>query len=136
MFFFVLNYLLVDRRPIDPPPVVEIKMSEHDSIERLKFICKYDSSTTKWLTTDYRLSSLSSYLFLIAVLVPAVDGIQDQEELNILLHSKLTVGRTVSSLYILRDLDGTDGAFFVFSDISVRAEGNYRLRMCLFNIRE
>jgi hypothetical protein len=72
---------------------------------------------------------------LIAVLVP-VDGREDQEELNILLHSKLTVGRTVSSLYILRDLDGSDGAFFVFSDISVRAEGNYRLRMCLFNIKE
>lgn len=64
------------------------------------------------------------------------DGREDQEQLNILLHSKLTVGRTVSSLYILRDLDGSDGAFFVFSDISVRAEGNYRLRMCLFNIKE
>lgn len=82
-----------------------------------------------------RLSSLSSYLFLIAVLVPA-EGAEDQEQLNILLHSKLTVGRTVSSLYILRDLDGSDSAFFVFSDISVRAEGNYRLRMCLFNIKE
>lgn len=82
-----------------------------------------------------RLSALSSHLFLIAVLVPA-DGREDQEQLNILLHSKLTVGRTVSSLYTLRDLDGTEGAFFVFSDISVRAEGNYKLRMCLFDIRE
>lgn len=80
------------------------------------------------------LSSLSSYLFLIAVLVPA-DASED-EQLNILLHSKLTVGRTVSSLYMLRDLDGSEGAFFVFSDISVRAEGNYRLRMCLFNIKD
>ncbi|KAI7896227.1 velvet factor-domain-containing protein [Mucor mucedo] len=104
----------VDRRPIDPPPVVQIKMNA---------------------SNDDRLSTLSSYLFLIAVLVPA-DGKEDEEQLNILLHSKLTVGRTVSSLYILRDLDGSDGAFFVFSDISVRAEGNYRLRMCLFNIKE
>ncbi|KAG2235412.1 hypothetical protein INT48_005762 [Thamnidium elegans] len=104
----------VDRRPIDPPPVVQIKMNS---------------------SNDDRLSTLSSYLFLIAVLVPA-EGAEDQEQLNILLHSKLTVGRTVSSLYILRDLDGSDSAFFVFSDISVRAEGNYRLRMCLFNIKE
>ncbi|KAF1800809.1 velvet factor-domain-containing protein [Mucor lusitanicus] len=86
-------------------------------------------------TSFERLSALSSHLFLIAVLVPA-DGREDQEQLNILLHSKLTVGRTVSSLYTLRDLDGTEGAFFVFSDISVRAEGNYKLRMCLFDIRE
>ncbi|KAI8644812.1 velvet factor-domain-containing protein [Parasitella parasitica] len=107
----------VDRRPIDPPPVVQIVMNSTDeaSVERL--------------------STLSSHLFLIAVLIPA-DGREDQEQLNILLHSKLTVGRTVSSLYTLRDLDGMEGAFFVFSDISVRAEGNYKLRMCLFDIRE
>ncbi|KAG2208362.1 hypothetical protein INT46_003686 [Mucor plumbeus] len=107
----------VDRRPIDPPPVVQIVMNTSDD------------------TSVERLSALSSHLFLIAVLVPA-DGREDQEQLNILLHSKLTVGRTVSSLYTLRDLDGTEGAFFVFSDISVRAEGNYKLRMCLFDIRE
>ncbi|KAK4512513.1 uncharacterized protein ATC70_003214 [Mucor velutinosus] len=107
----------VDRRPIDPPPVVQIVMNSADD------------------TSVERLSALSSHLFLIAVLVPA-DGREDQEQLNILLHSKLTVGRTVSSLYTLRDLDGTEGAFFVFSDISVRAEGNYKLRMCLFDIRE
>ncbi|CAO0801793.1 unnamed protein product [Mucor circinelloides] len=107
----------VDRRPIDPPPVVQIVMNSPDD------------------TSVERLSALSSHLFLIAVLVPA-DGREDQEQLNILLHSKLTVGRTVSSLYTLRDLDGTEGAFFVFSDISVRAEGNYKLRMCLFDIRE
>ncbi|KAI8050158.1 velvet factor-domain-containing protein [Gilbertella persicaria] len=107
----------VDRRPIDPPPVVQIKiknMNEEESIERISALC--------------------SYLFLIAVLVPANDD--PEKQLNILLHSKLTVGRTVSSLYTLRDLDGTEGAFFVFSDISVRAEGNYRLRMCLFDIRD
>lgn len=51
-------------------------------------------------------------------------------------HIRLTIGRTVSSLYLLRDLDNTEGAFFVFSDISVRADGVYRLRMCLFEIEE
>jgi hypothetical protein len=46
------------------------------------------------------------------------------------------VGRTVSSLYLLKDLDETESGFFVFSDISVRAEGSYRLRMCLFDVIE
>ncbi|KAI8993334.1 velvet factor-domain-containing protein [Pilobolus umbonatus] len=105
---------IVDRRPIDPPPVVQIKLNTP----------KNDME---------KLSELSSYLFLIALLIPADDS---QEQPDILLHSKLTVGRTVSSLYILRDLDGKDGAFFVFSDISVRTEGIYRLRMCLFDIRQ
>lgn len=70
-------------------------------------------------------------LFLVAVLVPVND---QHQHLNILQHSQLTVGRTVSSLYHLRDLDGSESAFFVFSDISVRTEGNYRLKMCLFDI--
>ncbi|KAI8378306.1 velvet factor-domain-containing protein [Blakeslea trispora] len=107
----------VDRRPIDPPPVVQIKMKNSNKDESME-----------------RISALCSHLFLIAVLVPAEDDPSGQP--NILLHSKLTVGRTVSSLYTLRDLDESEGAFFVFSDISVRAEGSYRLRMCLFDIRD
>ncbi|KAI7904878.1 velvet factor-domain-containing protein [Cokeromyces recurvatus] len=73
-----------------------------------------------------------SHLFLIAVLIPSD---KESQELNLALHTKLTIGRTVSSVYNLRDLDGSEGIFFVFPDISVRIEGNYRLQMCLFKIQ-
>ena len=72
----------------------------------------------------------------MAVLVSAQDDGEDISPPRIDFHSKLTIGRTVSSLYLLRDLDDTEGAFFVFSDISVRLDGYYRLRMCLFEIVE
>ncbi|KAI8987332.1 velvet factor-domain-containing protein [Mycotypha africana] len=110
----------VDRRPIDPPPVVQIKLLNLDHQE--------DDESRE------RLSALSTHLFLIAILVPA--DTKENQKPNILMHSKLTVGRTVSSLYNLRDLDGSEGAFFVFSDISVRTEGTYRLQMCLFDIED
>ncbi|KAI9485929.1 MAG: velvet factor-domain-containing protein [Benjaminiella poitrasii] len=107
----------VDRRPIDPPPVVEVKTDHNIDNNR----------------RPSTLSQLFSHLFLVAILISTVN---EKEELNLTLHTKLTVGRTVSSLYNLRDLDGSEGAFFVFPDISVRLEGNYRLQMCLFEIQE
>ncbi|KAI8377618.1 velvet factor-domain-containing protein [Radiomyces spectabilis] len=105
----------VDRRPIDPPPIVELRLEENSHI----------------------LPMISPHLFLAAILVEdsgSEHRMQSLDELNLDVHSKLAIGRTVSSLYLLRDLDNTEGAFFVFSDISVRAEGHYRLRMCLFEI--
>ncbi|KAI9498040.1 velvet factor [Zychaea mexicana] len=46
------------------------------------------------------------------------------------------VGTTVSSLHRLRDTNNTDGGFFVFGDLSVRKEGNYKLHFSLFEIVE
>lgn len=83
------------------------------------------------------LHSLSPHLFLAAILVPADAANTPEDALpQIDFHSRMTIGRTVSSLYLLRDLDDAEGAFFVFSDISVRADGLYRMRMCLFEIEE
>ncbi|KAI9491403.1 velvet factor-domain-containing protein, partial [Zychaea mexicana] len=83
---------------------------------------------------SFSLQNLSPYIFMTAVLVPAGDETDEPPRID--FHSKLTIGRTVSSLYLLRDLDDTEGAFFAFSDISVRVDGYYRLRMCLFEIVE
>ncbi|KAI8142609.1 velvet factor [Fennellomyces sp. T-0311] len=43
-------------------------------------------------------------------------------------------GQTVSSMYKLKDYDNNDGGFFVFGDLSVRIEGQFRLRFTLFEI--
>ncbi|KAI9259534.1 velvet factor-domain-containing protein [Phascolomyces articulosus] len=105
----------VDRRPIDPPPIVQLKLEGQGS--------------------DETLQNISPYIFLVAVLVSANEEEEDQvSPPRIDFHSRLTIGRTVSSLYLLRDLNDSEGAFFVFSDISVRVDGHYRLRMCLFEL--
>jgi hypothetical protein len=46
--------------------------------------------------------------------------------------TRSTTGSIVSSLYHLKDLDDKEGAFFVFSDLSVRMEGNYRLKVFFY----
>lgn len=50
--------------------------------------------------------------------------------------ARTMTGSIVSSLAHLKDIDGTEGAFFVFPDLSVRCEGVYRLKFSLFEIVE
>src|SRR5690349_13463277 len=45
-------------------------------------------------------------------------------------------GTVVSSLNRLKDVDNSDGGFFVFGDISVRIEGRFCLRFTLFELIE
>ncbi|KAI7881144.1 hypothetical protein K492DRAFT_129174 [Lichtheimia hyalospora FSU 10163] len=61
---------------------------------------------------------------------------QQESQVNTTFHNKLTIGSNVSSLHMLRGLDGREGAYFVFPDMSVRDEGIYRLNMCLFEIQQ
>ncbi|KAF9192581.1 hypothetical protein BGZ50_008412 [Haplosporangium sp. Z 11] len=50
--------------------------------------------------------------------------------------TKATTGSSVSSLYPLKDFEdnGTESGFFVFPDLSVRMEGVYRLKFCLYEM--
>ncbi|CAO3574935.1 unnamed protein product [Mortierella alpina] len=45
-------------------------------------------------------------------------------------------GTVVSSLHRLKDIDNSNGGFFVFGDMSVRMEGRFRLRFTLFELLE
>ncbi|KAJ1732504.1 hypothetical protein LPJ72_003383, partial [Coemansia sp. Benny D160-2] len=59
-----------------------------------------------------------------------------ERELNTLNDKKARTmtGSVVASLAHLKDIDGNDGAFFVFPDLSVRCEGVYKLKFSLFEI--
>ncbi|GJJ76658.1 hypothetical protein EMPS_09017 [Entomortierella parvispora] len=102
-----------DRRPIDPPPIVQIKLADPAS-DRNK---------------DYL---QSPYLFMCCNLVHADDP---NGEIVAPAHRALA-GTVVSSLNRLKDVDNSDGGFFVFGDISVRIEGHFRLRFSLFELIE
>lgn len=60
----------------------------------------------------------------------------NQQDLHLLKDGKTryTLGSTVSSLFQLKDEDKTDAGFFVFPDLSVRVEGEYRLKLDLYEI--
>jgi hypothetical protein len=95
-----------DRKPIDPPPIIQ-------------------------LTVDPRVDPQGHYLqspyfFSKATLVSADDRTQPANNLS---------GLLVSSLHKLKDTDNKDGAFFVFGDLSVKQEGKYYLIFELYEMR-
>ncbi|KAF8923969.1 velvet factor-domain-containing protein [Dissophora ornata] len=102
-----------DRRPIDPPPIVQIKLADPTS-DRNK---------------DYL---QSPYLFMCCNLVHADDP---SGEIVSPAHRALA-GTVVSSLNRLKDVDNSDGGFFVFGDMSVRIEGRFCLRLTLLELIE
>ncbi|KAF9181441.1 hypothetical protein BGZ51_005433 [Haplosporangium sp. Z 767] len=102
-----------DRRPIDPPPIVQIKLT--------------DPRTDR--NKDYL---QSPYLFMCCNLVHANDP---TGEIVAPAHRALA-GTVVSSLNRLKDVDNSDGGFFVFGDMSARIDGRFCLRFTLFELIE
>ncbi|KAK9763395.1 hypothetical protein K7432_009968 [Basidiobolus ranarum] len=95
----------VDRRPIDPPPIVQIESGDGD---------------------DDFFQNPNIILFVSLI---SADIAQPEY-----IHPKCLTGTTVSSLFKLKDTDNSDGGFFVFPDVSVRLEGQFRLRFSLYEI--
>jgi hypothetical protein len=104
----------VDRRPIDPPPILQLRVfSQNDGSELRQF-------------------SLSPYFVMHASLLhpekeECVHMFKDGKE-------RTTNGCTVSGMHRLRDDQGIEGSFFVFPDLSVRAEGEWRLHFSLYEM--
>ncbi|KAI9311959.1 velvet factor-domain-containing protein [Dichotomocladium elegans] len=80
---------------------------------------------------DVKKSLQSPFYFLVANIVKE----DDPSELLLPSQDYLS-GSTVSSLHRLRDIDNTDGGFFVFGDLAVKKEGKYKLHFSLFEIVE
>jgi hypothetical protein len=102
-----------DRRPIDPPPIIELLVARGPTFD---------------------VQDLPFYV-LHCTLVSA-DG---HEELTIMAaepkNVRILMGTLVSSVYHLHDVDGRPGHFFVFPDLSIRTEGQYRLKFSLMNVK-
>ncbi|KAJ8654053.1 hypothetical protein O0I10_010264 [Lichtheimia ornata] len=99
----------VDRRPVDPPPIVQL-------------ICR-DPDDQSYLHDPY--------FFLYATLATT-----DGQDLHFMNGTRTTAGSVVQSLHKLKDIDDKDGGFFIFADISVRHEGFFKLKFTLFKIIE
>ena len=99
-----------ERRPIDPPPVVQIYLNfPHKQYNDLAY--------------------LSPYYFLFTTLYTGDEKMNPVEP-----HSKL-FGTLASSIYILRNTENRKGAYFVFPALSVQQEGRFRLKFQLFSIQ-
>ncbi|KAF6750403.1 velvet factor-domain-containing protein [Ephemerocybe angulata] len=137
---------LADRRPIDPPPIVQLRVIDPSQGERRRRGSTNgsppgsptpSSSSRQQDDSDnsYAQSFLQNpYYFMFASLAKP----DDDTELHWLKdgRTRCTTGSVVSSLYHLKDPQNNneDAGFFVFPDLSVRTEGSYRLKLSLFEV--
>lgn len=97
-----------ERHPVDPPSIVQLCITSAE---------------------DRAQSYLHNpFVFMCVELLAADGGSKLPSTANSL------AGTTVSSLYRLKDVDNSDGGFFVFGDISVKIEGFFKLKFSLFEI--
>ncbi|KJX96719.1 hypothetical protein TI39_contig604g00003 [Zymoseptoria brevis] len=100
-----------DRRVIDPPPILEMKITDPE--------------------TGYpALDSDATFALYCNLLSP--DSEEDETELPSshpdLPPTRRLMGQTVASAYQAKDEHGVAGTFFVFPDLSCRSPGRFRLR--------
>ncbi|KAF2862349.1 hypothetical protein K470DRAFT_201940, partial [Piedraia hortae CBS 480.64] len=104
-----------DRRVIDPPPILELKITSLDGMPE---------------------QDPHAILALHCTLVSR-DGREDETEAPMQTHLPSTrqlMGTLVASPYQGKDEHGRAGTFFVFPDLSCRSTGVYRLRFKLLRI--
>ncbi|KAI9741295.1 MAG: hypothetical protein M1834_003012 [Cirrosporium novae-zelandiae] len=114
-----------DRKPLDPPPVVQLEIHDGDA-------------SRQWLQ--------SPYFFVVGHLYNE----NTNEAVNMPAQT-LFAGQVSSSLHRLKDFDncgkwthslfcslliGVDSGYFIFGDLSVKVEGKWRLKFSLFEMRE
>ncbi|KAH8666851.1 velvet factor-domain-containing protein [Xylariales sp. PMI_506] len=104
-----------DRKPIDPPPFIELRVENNNSV-------------------DGRLFMSSPYLILQAILEPA-PGTTIKGHTTRTVNS-LLMGTTVASVNRLKDEGNNDIGIFVFPDLTVKSTGLFVLRFVLLNMEE
>jgi hypothetical protein len=98
------------RKPIDPPPIVELKVTGTQD------------HSQQWLQ--------SPYLFMVASLHNANPDAQHENA------GKALIGTLTSSLHRLKASDNRDGGFFIFGDVSVMIQGRFKLRFSLYEMQD
>jgi hypothetical protein len=112
-----------NRKPVDPPPIIQLHVN-HDADPQKNFL-------------------QSPYLFMTCTLYdqsgdnPVVDKSGNVDDSgNSMKKESVLAGCLVSSLHRLKDNENTEGAFFVFGDLSIRVQGRFRIRFTLFDLRK
>ena len=113
-----------DRRPIDPPPVVELVMRNHEGkvfmdFEEAPFLVVHASLWSEDYGTEC--SMVRNPYHIERASSPYVHSI---------------VGLLVSQCYIMSNLQNDRCMVFAFPDISIRVSGRYRLKFMLFSLRD
>lgn len=96
-----------DRKPVDPPPVLQLDVDPNQD--------------------PLQVYITSPYLFVQTFLIGAAESDPDPD-LNAL------TGNTCTSGHVVKDDRGVHNMMFCLNDISIKKEGTYRLKFCLFKL--
>ncbi|KAK9720082.1 hypothetical protein K7432_004375 [Basidiobolus ranarum] len=98
----------IGEKPIDPPPIVQVTTGDDVS---------YDNNLLQ-----------NPSLFATVTLVGPEDVMDEA------IPPFAISGTLSSSIHKLKDIDNTDGGFFIFPEVVVRVQGDYRLRFRLYEV--
>ncbi|KAJ2156804.1 hypothetical protein GGF46_004946 [Coemansia sp. RSA 552] len=128
-----------DRRPLDPPPVVRLRVRDDrgqfmlsEDVDSWKFVV----SATLWapysdhdrsivINPNTLPSSVPVYQASTSSAAAAASSVMSLSEP---VKVRNLVGTTVSNAYLLKDDKDQLSIFFIFHDLSVRTEGRFRLQ--------
>ncbi|OHE93773.1 hypothetical protein CORC01_10899 [Colletotrichum orchidophilum] len=104
-----------DRRVIDPPPIVQLRINNPD------------------LTPDELYNKIHHPAYVVHCSIWDETGIKDETNMpdEGLRPGKRIMGSLVSSPFVGQDENGNEGCFFCFPDMSVRTPGRFRLKFVL-----
>ncbi|PVU85972.1 hypothetical protein BB560_006850 [Smittium megazygosporum] len=125
-----------DRRPIDPPPAVQLKLFDQNW-EPVEFTEAQASSmimsVSLWSQDGHQLCNL----VIDPSSIPASNNASYDKGISVLSLReprmiKNLIGTTISSSFFLLDHNNKNGIFFIFNDLSVRTEGSIDMNSSVF----
>ncbi|KAJ2731488.1 hypothetical protein IW152_004519 [Coemansia sp. BCRC 34962] len=120
-----------DRRPLDPPPVVRLRVRDEDGDFMLNEdvdIWKFVVSATLWAPSSDHDRSIVINPNTLPGPVPMYQSSSSVISLSEPVKVRNLVGTTVSNAYLLKDENDDLNIFFIFHDLSVRTEGQFRIK--------
>lgn len=126
-----------DRRLICPPPCVKLRIQYSGSGQELKSIKDIDISHFTVIAELYSVDEVDNISTIEAdrPVIPFGANVSDQHHLSPPVMStglqapiRNLTGACVATAFKLYDLDDDMGVWFIFHDLSVRTEGEFRLK--------
>ncbi|KAJ9119566.1 hypothetical protein QFC22_003275 [Naganishia vaughanmartiniae] len=115
----------IDRRPVDPPPIVQIIPNRPSSISEM--LVHHHFFMKAILVAPH-----PDFVMNGAELSPTCKHGQLYQELRLPAGQEATTGEATQTPEKLQDLAGREGAFCVFGRLSIRMPGQFRLRFVLY----
>lgn len=125
-----------DRRQISPPPCVRLRMFDPMSGLEMHDIANLDVSTFG-LTVELWSADESTNMSLV---LPSGQIHNPAHQVDAshaaIVPTKNLIGSVVGTAFKLHDLNDEQGIWFIMQDLSVRTEGEYKLKFSFFNLSD